>query len=143
MEKWENDEMIYLRPPNWWPEGPEPIPEGHVFLLQVLKSMYGTKQAARRCHMRISQWMEQHGYPATNSKKTIFMKPKGADFIIQGLFVDDMMHARTCDKLRDEFLELYRKDFEITCGGLMETFLGMDVEQPDKVIRLHLDSYIQ
>ncbi len=25
----------------------------------------------------------------------------------------------------------------------METFLGMEVEQPGKVIRLHLDSYIQ
>ena len=33
--------------------------------------------------------------------------------------------------------------FEITGGGLMETFLGMEVEQPGKVIRLHLDSYIQ
>ncbi len=56
-----------------------------------------------------------------------------------------MMHVPTCDKLRDEFLELYRKDFEITGGGLMETFLGMEVEQPCNVIRLHpsLDSYIQ
>ncbi len=25
----------------------------------------------------------------------------------------------------------------------METFLGMEVEQPGRVIRLHLDSYIQ
>ena len=25
----------------------------------------------------------------------------------------------------------------------METFLGMEVEQPRKVIKLHLDSYIQ
>ncbi len=25
----------------------------------------------------------------------------------------------------------------------METFLGMEVEQPGKVIKLHLDSYIQ
>ena len=53
------------------------------------------------------------------------------------------MHVPTCDKLRDEFLELYQKDFEITGGGLMETFLGMEVEQPGKVIKLHLDSYIQ
>ncbi len=25
----------------------------------------------------------------------------------------------------------------------METFLGMEVEQPGKVIKLHLDSYVQ
>ena len=41
------------------------------------------------------------------------------------------------------FLTLYQKDFEITVGGLMETFLGMEVEEPGQVIKLHLDSYIQ
>ena len=40
-------------------------------------------------------------------------------------------------------MRLYQKDFEITGGGLMETFLGMEVEQPGKVIRLHLDTYVQ
>ena len=53
------------------------------------------------------------------------------------------MHVPTCDKLSAEFLELYQKDIEITGRGLMETFLGMEVEQPGKVIKLHLDSYIQ
>ena len=54
--------------------------------------------------------MESHGYPAVNSEKTIFMKREGTDFIMHGVFVDDMMHAPTCDKLSDEFLELYKKD---------------------------------
>jgi hypothetical protein len=44
------DEKIYIRTPDWWQE---PIPDGHVLLL--LNSMYGTKQAARRWHMRISE----------------------------------------------------------------------------------------
>ncbi len=39
-----------------------------------------------------------------------------------------MMHVLTCDKLWDQVLELYKKDFEITSVGLMETFLGMEVE---------------
>jgi hypothetical protein len=43
----------------------------------------------------------------------------------------------------DEFLELYQKDFEITGGGSLETFLGMKVEQSCKVIKLHHDNYIQ
>ncbi len=54
-----------------------------------------------------------------------------------------MMHVPTCDKLRDELLALYQKDFDITGGGLMETFLGMEVEQPSKVVKLHRDCYIQ
>ena len=69
------EDKVYIRPPDWWPE---PIPEGHVFLL--LKSIYGTKQAARRWHLCISEWMEKNGYPAVNSEKTIFMKRDGDDF---------------------------------------------------------------
>jgi hypothetical protein len=52
--------------------------------------------------------MEQNGYPAVNSEKTIFMKRQGSDFIMHGLFVDDMMLVPTCDKLRDEFLTLIK-----------------------------------
>jgi hypothetical protein len=40
-------------------------------------------------------------------------------------------------------LNCIKKDFEITGGGLMETFLGLEVEQTGKEIRLHLDIYIR
>ena len=49
--------------------------------------MYGTRQAARRWHLFISEWMEKNGYPTVNSEKTIFMKREGNDFILHGLFV--------------------------------------------------------
>ena len=101
-----------------------------MFLL--LKSIYGTRQAARKWHNHISAWMENNGL---NSEKTIFMKRKGSEYIIHGLFVDDMMHIYSSDEMKDEFLALYKKDFEITGGGKMETFQGMAVEQKGKAIK--------
>ncbi len=44
------------------------------------------------------------------------MKSKGDEYIIHGLFVDDMMHIYSCDAINDEFLALYKKDFDITGG---------------------------
>jgi hypothetical protein len=76
-----------------------------------------------------------------NSEKTIFMKRKGDEYIIHGLFVDDMMHIYSSDAMKDESLALYKKDFDITVGTKMETFLGMVVEQSDKSIKIHLDNY--
>ena len=131
------DDKVYINPPKWWPEI---IPDGHV--LQLLKSIYGTKQAARRWHIHISEWMEKNGYPAVNNEKTIFMKRVGNDFIIHGLFVDDMMHVPTNNALRQEFMDKYSKDFDITGGSIMESFLGMEVEQSRNAIRLHLDKYV-
>ena len=37
----------------------------------------------------------------------------------------------------------FSKDFNITGRGLMESFLGMQVEQKDNSIKLHLDHYVQ
>ncbi len=86
----------------------------------------------------ISGWMEKNGYPVVNSQKTIFMKRQGDDFIIHCLFVDDVMHIPTCGALKQEFMEKYTKDFNIT-GGSLEIYLGMQVEQSPGKIRLHLN----
>jgi hypothetical protein len=99
-------EIIYIRAPDWWPEQ---IPYGHV--LQLMKSMYGTRQAARQWHGRISSWMEEHGYLAVNNEKTMFMKWQGTDWIMHCVFVDDMMHTSTSTKMLKEFFALYAKDF--------------------------------
>jgi hypothetical protein len=115
-------------PPDWLLE---PIPEGHVQLL--VKSIYGTKEPALNWHNHILEWMIHNGYLAVNKEKRIFKKTKGSEYIIHGLFVVDMMHNITlhissCDELKKEFMDKYSKDFEITGGGLMKTFLGMEVE---------------
>jgi hypothetical protein len=86
--------------------------------------------------------MINNGYLEVNSEKTIFKKTKESEYI-HGLFVDDMLHISSCDELKKEFMDKYSKDFEITGGGLMKKFLGMEVEQSGKTIKLHLDCYIQ
>ncbi len=50
------------------------------------------------------------------------------------------MHISSCDELKMEFMDKY---FEITDGGLMKTFLGMEIEQSGKKMKMHLDCYIQ
>jgi hypothetical protein len=53
------------------------------------------------------------------------------------------MHIPTCDKLRDEFMRKYKTEFDITGGGLIKIFLGMEIEQTSNVIKLHLDNYTE
>ncbi len=56
--------------------------------------------------------MEEHGYLAVNSEKTMFIKHEGGHWIMHGLFVDDMIHASTSDALRDQFINEYQEDFD-------------------------------
>ncbi len=55
----------------------ELIRERHLLLL--LKSIYGTRQAARKWHEHISSWMKRNGYAVVSSEKTIFMKRSGSE----------------------------------------------------------------
>ena len=87
--------------------------------------------------------MEEHGYAAVNSEKTIFMKHVGDEWIMHGLFVDDMIHAATSDELRDQFILEYKEDFDITLEDVMSTFLGMEIEHNKENLTIHLDKYIQ
>ena len=71
------------------------------------------------------------------------MKRDGEDLVIHGLFVDDMQHTSTSQALIDEFMEAYARDFEITGGEVMRTFLGLQVEHVDSEIHLHMDTYVE
>ncbi len=74
--------------------------------------------------LNMSRWMEENCYHAVNNEKTMFMKWKGSDYIMHGLFVDDMMHTSTSENMMVKFFKLYSKTFKYTCGDLMKTFLG-------------------
>jgi hypothetical protein len=87
--------------------------------------------------------MESHEYPAINSEKTMFMKWDGDDFILHRLFVDDVSIIPTLDHLKKGFTALCLADLDVTGGDLMQSFLGLEVEQLDGCIKLHLDTYIQ
>jgi hypothetical protein len=93
-----------------------------------MKSMYGTWQAARQWPQRISGWMESHDYMAVNNEKTIFMKWEGSNFIMHGLFVTDMAHVSTSQKMINKFMQEYSKDFEYTRSDFKTSFLGLEVE---------------
>ena len=58
--------------------------------------------------------MEEQGYYAVNSEKTIFMKQVGNDWIMHGLYVDDMIHASTREAMKQQFIKEYTRDFVIT-----------------------------
>ena len=95
-----------MHPPDWWPEQVL-----HEYASQLMKSLYGTLQAAYPWHVRISTWMEGHGYLEANSEKSISMKHEGEEWIMHGLFVDDIIHASTSDDICDRFICKYQADF--------------------------------
>ena len=48
--------------------------------------------------------MEDNDYRAVNSEKRIFVKRDGKEFIMHGIFVDDMKHVPTAKYLLDDII---------------------------------------
>ena len=71
------------------------------------------------------------------------MKWDEEDFIIHGVFVDDFATIPTSQRLKEEFETLYSRDFKVTGGSPMTSFLGLEVEQKSEGISIHLDKYIE
>jgi hypothetical protein len=134
-------QRVLLRPPDWWPQKLEP---GQVLL--AVKSVYGTKQAPHCWHEEVSQWMVENGYNPVNDEKTIFLKtePNG-DWLINGLYVDDMKHVPSCKRIFVDYLKKYNQRFKTTGGisKLADRFVGLEYEQGVDGIKLHQDGYVR
>ena len=87
--------------------------------------------------------MEARGYLAVKSEKTIVMKRDGEDWIIHGMYVDDMIHASTSEKLKREFIREYTRDFNITLEENITSFLRIEIKQGPDWIDINLDTYIR
>ncbi len=85
--------------------------------------------------------MERKWYPAVNIEKNIF---RTAYFMAySSIYYGRIVIQADSKALRAEFMENYIANFNITGGCIMETFLGMEVQQTNSSIKLHLDHYIQ
>ena len=87
--------------------------------------------------------MDGRAWLHRNSEKTIFMKHAGEEWIMHGLFVDDMIHASTNDDLRDQFVCEYQADFDIILEDYMSSSLGMEIGHNKKNLTVHLDTYMR
>ncbi len=64
------------------------------------------------------------------------MKWQGSDFIMHGLFVDDMAQSSTSQEMIKKFMREF-SDFEYTKGDLMTSYFVLEVKL-DKAASQHI-----
>lgn len=90
--------------------------------------------------------MVSNGYVNIKAEKTIFKKtePNG-DYLIHGVFVDDMARLPSNPRIMREFLTKYNQEFNTT-GGMekdMDIFVGLELIQGPDGTKVHQDSYVR
>ena len=130
-----NEEVYVCQPKGF--EDPN-FPE-HVYLLK--KALYGLKQAPRAWYDRLTKYLIEKGFNRGGVDKTLFTKKTTKDIIIAQIYVDDIVFGSTSDNRIAEFISDMKNEFEMSGGGELTYFLGLQVKQNEKGIFLCQSKY--
>ena len=114
--------------------------EGKVLRLNI--ALYGLKQASRACYSKIDQYFIDQGFKRSKNEPTLYIKAQGQYHLIVSLYVDDLIYTGNNLEMMKEFKEDMMKTFEMTDLGLMNYFLGIEVNKKKRRRHIYLSKEI-
>jgi len=132
----ELEEEIYVeQPPGFLTQGKEDK------VCRLRKALYGLKQAPRAWYSKIDSYFLEQGFKRSKNEHTLYVKKEHGDLLIISLYVDDLLVTGNNPKMILTFKEEMKKRFEMTDLGLMNFFLGMEVNQGEDGIFISQSKY--
>jgi Reverse transcriptase (RNA-dependent DNA polymerase) len=120
-------------------------PEGFIdihfpdYVLLLLKSLYGLKQASRIWYLTLYEAIIDLGFTPSEFDPSIFISPERN--MIIAIYVDDIL-AIGPQHACHEFANQLNQKFRIINQGPVSSFLGINVERKDRNILLNQVGYI-
>ena len=127
------DEVIYIRPPDGFPET-----NGKV--LRLRKALYGLKQSPRLWYLRLKKFLTSKGWKASSFDTSVFIHPSG---MILTVYVDDINIFGKSEDNIIKFKKELAEEFEMTDLGECAYYLGLHVHMRPEGTYLHQASFIQ
>eukprot|EP00961_Rhodomonas_salina_P110483 1486694-Rhodomonas_salina.1 len=108
---------------------PEDITKFPGEMVELVWSIYGTKQAAHNWWKELTAALCSFGLQAACDEETIFVITSGTMKLIVVTFVDDLIVIHDNNQLFSRFVNHLKRHFEITDEGELEFYLGVLYEQ--------------
>lgn len=131
-----SDFAIYIKQPQGF-INPNPKLRGYVLLL--LKSLYGLKQAFRIWYLILYQAIIDLGFEPSDFDPCIFISRNRK--LLIAIYVDDILAIGPPD-LCTEFAKQLGQQFRISNQGNVSSFLGINIQRSDSSILLNQIGYI-
>ena len=115
---------IFLRSP----PGVELATNNEEMVLQLIRNLYGLKDAGRTWYEHLTDGLDAMGFIPTESDPCILIN--GTDIIV--LYVDDcIIISRTKAEADKIYQELERRKYKLTDEGTLEEYLGLQIKHHD------------
>ena len=130
------EEEVYME----MPEGFRKPGENKV--CELLKSLYGLKQASRQWNLKLSNALIAAGFSQSGYDYSLFTLKKDADIVFILVYVDDLLITGSNTKMINEAKENLHKQFKMKDLGELRFFLGIEVLRSAEGVILNQRKYV-
>ena len=128
-------ETIYMKQPEGYSDGTPRI-------CQLIKTLYGLKQASREWNLELDRKLRKRGYTRLRSDSCVYMWRDDDDFVILAVWVDDMLIFATTEELKNKAIADVENEWEITDIGVPTKIVGIELMISPDAISISSSSYI-
>ncbi|KAJ9566256.1 hypothetical protein OSB04_002222 [Centaurea solstitialis] len=132
----ELQEQVYVHQPEGF------VKKGHEdSVYKVVKALYGLRQAPRTWNMKLDGILKDMKFQRCIQEQAVYRRSIGADFIIVGVYVDDLDVTGTSLNIISKFKEAMSTKFDMTDLGVLTYYLGIEVYQRNEDIIITQTGY--
>jgi hypothetical protein len=140
LEQQVREQGLYMRQPRGFEsEGDE------VYVCSLDKAIYGLSQSGARWESRLAEALHEMNFAQNEVDPCLWKLSHNDEIIYACYYVDDVLFASSCDKLRDRVVSDLEKKFELKDTGDVSYFLGISVRQDleAKTVTMSQELYIE
>ncbi|CAI7748631.1 unnamed protein product [Closterium sp. NIES-53] len=108
---------------------------------QLLKSMYGIKQAPRLWQQYLHARLIRIGFKQLPHDQGMYRLSKDEDYILLIVYVDDLLYIGSTDTVATWFEGELERDLSLTVSSTVTQYLGLNIEEGENAIYLNAAKY--
>ncbi|CAI7864806.1 unnamed protein product [Closterium sp. NIES-53] len=104
---------------------------------QLLKSLYGIKQAPRLWQQYLHVRLTRIGFRQLPHDQGMYRLTKGDDYILLIVYIDDLLYIGSTDNVTTWFERELQKDLTLTVSSTVTQYLGLNIQEGESAIYLN------
>ncbi|CAI7860795.1 unnamed protein product [Closterium sp. NIES-53] len=108
---------------------------------QLLKSLYGIKQALRLWQQYLHARLTRIGFRQLPHNQGMYRLTKGGDYILLIVYVDDLLYIGSTDNVTTWFKGELQRDLTLTVSSTVTQHLGLNIQEEEGIIYLNAAKY--
>ncbi|CAI7873943.1 unnamed protein product [Closterium sp. NIES-53] len=108
---------------------------------QLMKSLYGIKQAPRLWQQYLHARLTRIGFRQLPHDQGMYRLTKGDDYILLIVYVDDLLYIGSTDNVTTWFEGELQRDLTLTVSSTVTQYLGLNIQEEEGAIYLNAAKY--